>query len=175
MLVHLSISQFTLVEHLELELKAGMTTITGETGAGKSIAIDALSLCLGERADANAVRKGSAKAEIIAHFSLNGNVLAKAFLDEHALTSDEDENRCFIRRVVSKEGRSKAFINGIPVSLQQLKGLGQFLLAIHGQNTHLQLLKEDHQRELVDGYANHTDILVQGRETYSILRDKQRP
>jgi len=174
MLAHLSISNFAVVKQLSVQLENGLTAITGETGAGKSIAIDALSLCLGERADANAVRKGSAKAEIIAHFSLNGNVLAKAFLDEHELTSDEDENSCFIRRVISKEGRSKAFINGIPASLQQLKRLGQFLLAIHGQNTHLQLLKEDHQRELVDGYAKHNDILVQVRETYSLWRDKQR-
>ena len=174
MLAHLSISNFAVVKQLSVQLENGLTAITGETGAGKSIAIDALSLCLGERADANAVRKGSAKAEIIAHFSLSGNVLAKAFLDEHELTSDEDENSCFIRRVISKEGRSKAFINGIPASLQQLKGLGQFLLAIHGQNTHLQLLKEDHQRELVDGYAMHDDILVQVRETYSLWRDKQR-
>ena len=174
MLAHLSISNFAVVKQLSVQLENGLTAITGETGAGKSIAIDALSLCLGERADANAVRKGSAKAEIIAHFSLNGNVLAKAFLDEHELTSDEDENSCFIRRVISKEGRSKAFINGIPASLQQLKGLGQFLLAIHGQNTHLQLLKEDHQRELVDGYVKHNDILVQVRETYSLWRDKQR-
>ena len=174
MLAHLSISNFAVVKQLSVQLENGLTAITGETGAGKSIAIDALSLCLGERADANAVRKGSAKAEIIAHFSLNGNVLAKAFLDEHELTSDEDENSCFIRRVISKEGRSKAFINGIPASLQQLKGLGQFLLAIHGQNTHLQLLKEDHQRELVDGYAQHDDMLAQVKETYSLWRDKQR-
>ncbi|GFD69559.1 DNA repair protein RecN [Alteromonas sp. KUL106] len=174
MLAHLSISNFAVVKQLSVQLENGLTAITGETGAGKSIAIDALSLCLGERADANAVRKGSAKAEIIAHFSLSKNELAKAFLDEHELTSDEDENSCFIRRVISKEGRSKAFINGVPASLQQLKGLGQFLLAIHGQNTHLQLLKEDHQRELVDGYAKHDDILTNVKETYATWRDKQR-
>ena len=174
MLAHLSISNFAVVKQLSVQLENGLTAITGETGAGKSIAIDALSLCLGERADANAVRKGSTKAEIIAHFSLSDNALAKAFLDEHELTSDEDENSCFIRRVISKEGRSKAFINGIPASLQQLKGLGQYLLAIHGQNTHLQLLKEDHQRELVDGYAKHGELLAQVTETYSIWRDKQR-
>ncbi len=174
MLAHLSISNFAVVKQLSVQLENGLTAITGETGAGKSIAIDALSLCLGERADANAVRKGSTKAEIIAHFSLNGNVAAKTFLDEHELTSDEDENSCFIRRVISKEGRSKAFINGVPASLQQLKGLGQFLLAIHGQNTHLQLLKEDHQRELVDSYAQHDDILDNVKDAYSQWRDKQR-
>jgi len=174
MLAHLSISNFAVVKQLSVHLENGLTAITGETGAGKSIAIDALSLCLGERGDANAVRKGSTKAEIIAHFSLNGNVAAKTFLDEHELTSDEDENSCFIRRVISKEGRSKAFINGVPASLQQLKGLGQFLLAIHGQNTHLQLLKEDHQRELVDSYAQHDDILDNVKDAYSQWRDKQR-
>ena len=174
MLAHLSISNFAVVKQLSVQLENGLTAITGETGAGKSIAIDALSLCLGERADANAVRKGSAKAEIIAHFSLSKNELAKAFLDEHELTSDEDENSCFIRRVISKEGRSKAFINGVPASLQQLKGLGQFLLAIHGQNTHLQLLKEDHQRDLVDGYAKHIDVLEKVKDAYSQWRDKQR-
>ncbi|MBR9895689.1 MAG: DNA repair protein RecN [Gammaproteobacteria bacterium] len=174
MLAHLSISNFAVVKQLSVHLENGLTAITGETGAGKSIAIDALSLCLGERADANAVRKGSTKAEIIAHFSLNGNVAAKTFLDEHELTSDEDKNSCFIRRVISKEGRSKAFINGVPASLQQLKGLGQFLLAIHGQNTHLQLLKEDHQRELVDSYAQHDDILDNVKDAYSQWRDKQR-
>ncbi len=161
MLAHLSITNFAVVKQLSVQLENGLTAIIGETGAGKSIAIDALSLCLGERADANAVRKGTAKAEIIAHFSLQDNTLAKAFLEEHELTSDEDDNTCFIRRVISKEGRSKAFINGIPASLQQLKGLGQYLLAIHGQNTHLQLLKEDHQRHLIDTYAAHPPFSMQ--------------
>ncbi|MEC8232084.1 MAG: DNA repair protein RecN, partial [Pseudomonadota bacterium] len=174
MLAHLSISNFAVVKQLSVHLENGLTAITGETGAGKSIAIDALSLCLGERADANAVRKGTAKAEIIAHFSLDNNVKAKAFLDEHELTSDEDDNACFIRRVISKEGRSKAFINGVPASLQQLKGLGQYLLAIHGQNTHLQLLKEDHQRHLIDSYARHPTLLEAVKRAYNLWRDKQK-
>lgn len=173
MLAHLSISNFAVVKQLSVNLESGLTAITGETGAGKSIAIDALSLCLGERADANAVRTGTAKAEIIAHFSLHNNPLAKAFLKEHELTSDEDENTCFIRRIISKEGRSKAFINAIPASLQQLKALGQYLLAIHGQNTHLQLLKEDHQRHLIDSYAGHVSLLDAVKQAYSSWRDKQ--
>jgi DNA repair protein RecN (Recombination protein N) len=173
MLAHLSISNFAVVKQLSVNLESGLTAITGETGAGKSIAIDALSLCLGERADANAVRTGTAKAEIIAHFSLHNNPLAKAFLKEHELTSDEDENTCFIRRIISKEGRSKAFINAIPASLQQLKALGQYLLAIHGQNTHLQLLKEDHQRHLIDGYAGHVSLLDAVKQTYTSWRDKR--
>lgn len=173
MLAHLSISNFAVVKQLSVNLESGLTAITGETGAGKSIAIDALSLCLGERADANAVRTGTAKAEIIAHFSLHNNSLAKAFLKEHELTSDEDENTCFIRRIISKEGRSKAFINAIPASLQQLKALGQYLLAIHGQNTHLQLLKEDHQRHLIDSYAGHVSLLDAVKQAYTSWRNKQ--
>jgi DNA repair protein RecN (Recombination protein N) len=174
MLAHLSISNFAVVKQLSVQLEHGLTAITGETGAGKSIAIDALSLCLGERADANAVRKGAPKAEIIAHFSLEGNTLAKHFLDEHELTSDEDDNSCFIRRVISKEGRSKAFINGIPASLQQLKSLGQYVLAIHGQNTHLQLLKEDYQRNLVDSYSNHKELLENVKQSYVQWKEKQK-
>lgn len=174
MLAHLSISNFAVVKQLSVQLERGLTAITGETGAGKSIAIDALSLCLGERADANAVRKGAQKAEIIAHFALDGNSLAKHFLDEHELTSDEDDNSCFIRRVISKEGRSKAFINGIPASLQQLKSLGQYVLAIHGQNTHLQLLKEDYQRNLVDSYSKHNGLLENVKHAYIQWKEKQK-
>lgn len=173
MLAHLSISNFAVVKQLTVNLENGLTAITGETGAGKSIAIDALSLCLGERADASAVRQGATKAEIVAHFSLDDNKHAKHYLDEHELTSDEDDNSCFIRRVISKEGRSKAFINGSPVSLQQLKGLGQFLLAIHGQNTHLQLLKEDNQRSLLDSYAKNQQAQQQVKQCFSHWRQKQ--
>ncbi len=173
MLAHLSINNFAVVKQLQVNLENGLTAITGETGAGKSIAIDALSLCLGERADASAVRQGAAKAEIVAHFSLNENQAALHFLDEHELTSDEDENSCFIRRVISKEGRSKAFINGSPVSLQQLKGLGQHLLAIHGQNTHLQLLKEEHQRSLLDSYAQNQPLRKQVKHAFTHWREKQ--
>ena len=174
MLAHLSISNFAVVKQLSVNFEKGLTAITGETGAGKSIAIDALSLCLGERADANAVRSTAPKAEIIAHFSLATNANARRYLDEHELTSDEDDNSCFVRRVISKEGRSKAFINGIPASLQQLKGLGQHLLAIHGQNTHLQLLKEDYQRQLVDTVGNHKESLTNVKQHYALWREKQK-
>ncbi|RDV24609.1 DNA repair protein RecN [Alteromonas aestuariivivens] len=173
MLVHLSIKNFAVVKQLAIAFEQGMTAITGETGAGKSIAIDALSLCLGERADANSVRGEANKAEIIAHFNLEAIPAARRFLDEMELTSEDDENSCFIRRIISKEGRSKAFINGTPVSLQQLKSFGQYLLAIHGQNTHLQLLKEDHQRNLIDGYAKHSDLMAQVSDSFRDWRNKQ--
>lgn len=173
MLVTLSIKNFAVVKQLAVNFEAGMTAITGETGAGKSIAIDALSLCLGERADAGSVRKDASKAEIVAHFNLSKHPLALSWLEEQELL-EEEENTCFIRRVISREGRSKAFINGCPVSLQQLKQFGQYVIAIHGQNTHLQLLKEDYQRNLVDQYATHPDLLKDVSDTYRSWRQKQK-
>lgn len=166
MLSHLSVKNFAVVKDINISFESGMTAVTGETGAGKSIAIDALSLCLGERADASAVRKGSDKAEIIAYFSLLDAPLARDWLDENEVVLDDDPNTCFIRRLISKEGRSKAFINGVPVALQQLKQLGQNLLAIHGQNTHLQLLKDDVQRKLLDDYADHSELLLSTASSY---------
>ena len=166
MLSHLSVKNFAVVKEINIAFETGMTAMTGETGAGKSIAIDALSLCLGERADASAVRKGADKAEIIAYFSLLDAPLARAWLDENDVVLDDDPNTCFIRRLISKEGRSKAFINGVPVALQQLKQLGQFLLAIHGQNTHLQLLKDDVQRKLLDDFAEHGPLLSTTASAY---------
>ncbi|QJR79733.1 DNA repair protein RecN [Alteromonas pelagimontana] len=173
MLSHLSIKNFAVVKQLAINLEQGLTAITGETGAGKSIAIDALSLCLGERADAGAVRHDAAKAEIVAHFNLDGNKGALKWLDEQELMAEDEGATCFIRRVISKEGRSKAFINGSPVSLQQLKMFGQHLIAIHGQNTHLQLLKEDYQRQLVDSYAAHPKLLANVEACYRDWRAKQ--
>ncbi|MEC7691462.1 MAG: DNA repair protein RecN [Pseudomonadota bacterium] len=172
MLVNLSIKNFAVVKQLSVNLESGMTAITGETGAGKSIAIDALSLCLGERADAGAVRKDAPKAEIVAHFNLKGHKAALAWLDEQELL-DEDDDSCFVRRVISREGRSKAFINGTPVSLQQLKQFGHYLIAIHGQNTHLQLLKDDYQRKLVDQYAAHPALLSAVSDNYRLWKQKQ--
>ncbi|MCW8091421.1 DNA repair protein RecN [Alteromonas sp. ASW11-130] len=166
MLVHLSVKNFAIVKQLSVSFEQGMTAITGETGAGKSIAIDALSLCLGARADANAVRNGAEKAEIVAHFSLADNQAAVKWLDELELRTEDEADVCFIRRVISREGRSKAFINGSPVSLQQLKQLGQYFISIHGQNAHLQLLKEEHQRQLVDSFAKHDNLLLAVKQAY---------
>ncbi len=166
MLIHLSVKNFAIVKQLSVSFEEGMTAITGETGAGKSIAIDALSLCLGARAEASAVRSGAEKAEIVAHFSLTENVPAISWLHELELLNEDEKDSCFIRRVISREGRSKAFINGAPVPLQQLKQLGQYLISIHGQNAHLQLLKEDHQRRLVDSFATHNDLLLSVKQAY---------
>lgn len=181
MLLQLSVRNFAIVQSLDIELHSGMTAITGETGAGKSIAIDALSLCLGDRAEASMIRKGADKAEITACFALHSLPFAQQWLASQEL--QEDEQECVIRRVISCEGRSKAYINGAPVSLQQLKGLGQYLVNIHGQHAHQQLLKADVQRELLDNYANHPDLqqalvnryqqLQETRKQYQLLQDNQ--
>jgi DNA repair protein RecN (Recombination protein N) len=173
MLIHLSIKNFAIVKSLELNLERGLTAITGETGAGKSIAIDALGLCMGDRAEASSVRAGAERAEIVAHYSIGHNCNAKQWLDEQAMFNDDNKDICFIRRVISKEGRSKAFINGCAASLSQLKTLSECLVAIHGQNTHLALLKEDNQRKTLDNFADHATLLNKVASSYTFWKKKQ--
>jgi DNA repair protein RecN (Recombination protein N) len=166
MLVHIDIKNFTVVKHVELSLHKGLTAITGETGAGKSIALDALGLCLGQRAESNIVRQGAQRAEVVAHFDINKLEKVKAWLNEEMLSQEDNADECFIRRVVSKEGRSKAFINGVAVTLAQLKALGSKLVHIHGQNDHHQFLKPDNQLALLDGYAQHQKLLDDTKQAY---------
>ncbi len=173
MLAHISVKNFAVVKQIAVDVAEGLTAITGETGAGKSIAIDALSLCLGDRADASSVRKGAEKAEIVVHFDIQKVPLAKAWLEENELLQEDNPNECFIRRLVSNEGRSKAFINGVAVSLNQLKSLGQYLVSIHGQNAHYQLLKSDNQRKLLDSFAAHKPLLNEVAVAYDALKQKQ--
>ncbi|MCG9711234.1 DNA repair protein RecN [Shewanella insulae] len=156
MLCQLSINNFAIVRFLELDFKSGMTSITGETGAGKSIAIDALGLCLGNRADANTVRPGASKAEVSARFALNDIPLAKRWLEDNDLELDEE---CILRRTIGSDGRSRAYINGNPVPLSQMRALGQLLIGIHGQHAHHAMLKSEHQLTLLDSYANHKMLL----------------
>ncbi|WP_413113952.1 DNA repair protein RecN [Thaumasiovibrio sp. DFM-14] len=170
MLTHMTISNFAIVKALEFELKAGMTTITGETGAGKSIAIDALGLCLGDRAEASMVRPEENKAEINATFSLDNNLAAKRWLENNEL-ADGDE--CILRRVITKEGRSRGFINGSPVPASQQRALGQLLINIHGQHAHQQLLKPEHQIDMLDQYAGHINLIEQTTQHYQIWRQAQ--
>ena len=149
MLVHLSIHQFALVDHLELEVHAGMSVITGETGAGKSILLDALGLTLGDRADADCVRQGADKAEIAATFSMNPQ--ASLWLQQRDIPVDDD---CIIlRRIVSVEGRSRGYINGRPAAAADLKDLGQLLIEIHSQHAHQRLLQKETPRQLVDAFG----------------------
>lgn len=172
MLTQLSIRNLAIVKSLDIDINNGLTCITGETGAGKSIAIDALGLCLGDRADAGLVRTGADKADVTAYFDVSSTPMALAWLKEFDL--DEDE-ACLIRRVISAEGRSKAYINGSPVSLQQLKKLGEFLISIHGQHAHQQLLKENIQLAHLDSFANHPTLLADVAEKYdNLLQTKQR-
>ncbi|NVJ55249.1 MAG: DNA repair protein RecN [Vibrionaceae bacterium] len=167
MLAHLSVNNFAIVKSLQLELSQGMTTITGETGAGKSIAIDALGLCLGGRAEASMVRQGEEKTEVSAAFSLDNNIHATRWLEDNDLLDGSD---CILRRIVSKEGRSRAFINGSPVPLSQLKALGQLLINIHGQHAHHHLMKSEYQMAMLDQYAGHTNLLKSTRNAYQSWR-----
>ena len=141
-----------------------MTTITGETGAGKSIAIDALGLCLGARAEASNVRPGEEKAEINACFNLEALPHVRRFLAEQDLDQGDE---CLLRRIVSKEGRSRGYINGTQVPIQQLKQLGDLLLNIHGQHAHQLLLKDEQQRGLLDAFASHQHLQDELQTSYA--------
>ncbi|MBV2129477.1 DNA repair protein RecN [Arsukibacterium indicum] len=163
MLSHLHISNFAIVRALEIDWQAGMSTITGETGAGKSIAIDALSLCLGERADATVVRPGADKADIVATFDIAALPQAQRWLEQQDLAMGSE---CIVRRVVNNEGRSRGYINGVQVPAQQLKALGQYLLSIHGQHAHQQLLKADYQRQLLDAFADNAPLRSKLKQCY---------
>ena len=152
MLTHLSIHNFAIVERLELELDSAMTVVSGETGAGKSIMIDALQLALGGRADSGTVRSGTAKAEIIANFDISQLPRAQAWLDAQELSLDCE---CILRRVITSEGRSRSFINGRNCPLSSLRELGKFLVAIHGQHEHQSLMQKEHHRTLLDNFGSH--------------------
>ena len=163
MLAQLTISNFAIVRELEIDFHHGMTAITGETGAGKSIAIDALGLCLGGRADADMVRQGASRADLCARFSLKDTPAALRWLEENQL---DDGRECLLRRVISSDGRSRGFINGTAVPLSQLRDLGQMLIQIHGQHAHQLLLKPEHQKYLLDGYAGESALLAKMATSY---------
>ncbi|BBU46913.1 DNA repair protein RecN [Pseudomonas putida] len=158
MLVHLSIHNYAIVEHLDLEIARGMSVITGETGAGKSIMLDALGLALGDRADSGVVRPGTDKADILATFDLVDIPEAHAWLAERDLDND---GLCILRRVITAEGRSRGYINGTPCPLGDLKALGELLIDIHSQHEHQSLLKTDTHRRLLDEYAGAVDLARQ--------------
>ncbi len=160
MLTHLHIKDLAVIRSVELELNAGMTTLTGETGAGKSILIDALGLGLGNRADNQMIRSGSERAEITAVFDIAANPAARHWLQEQGLESGDE---CILRRVLIRDGRSRAFINGTPAPLQLLHSLGGHLVEIHGQHAHQSLLKRNCQRTLLDAYAGHPALVEQSQ------------
>ncbi|WP_265470211.1 DNA repair protein RecN [Haemophilus parainfluenzae] len=173
MLTQLTINNFAIVRQLEIELAKGMSVITGETGAGKSIAIDALGLCLGQRIETSMVREGQDRAEICATFFIEPTNPAYQWLQEQELQDPDNPSDCILRRVINADGRSKAFINSTPVSASQLKEIGQYLIHINGQHASQLLLKNDYQLQLVDSFAHHNDLLLQMREDYRAWKNLQ--
>ncbi len=167
MLINIIITNFTIVESIELEFKTGMTVISGETGAGKSIIVGALSLCLGGRTDATVVRHGKEKANISASFDITQYPYVLRWLEERDL---ENEQQCVLRRVISKTGRSKAYINGHFCTLADLKEAGSYLVDIQGQNQHQSLLKKSTQRFKLDEYGQFTELVKQVSQQYATWR-----
>jgi len=156
MLTQIQVRNFTIVDELDLDLHDGMTVLTGETGAGKSILLDALMLALGTRADTQTIRHGCDRADVTAEFNLIELPHVKQWLKSQELDAGDD---CFIRRTINSEGRSKGFINGLPVAMQSLRDLGELLVDIHGQHAFQSLLKKEYQRQALDNFANHDDLV----------------
>lgn len=156
MISQIIIKNFAIIDHLDIELDNGMTALTGETGAGKSILLNALQLVLGDRADSDTVKTGCDKAEVIVSFNVKENSNAIQWLKENDLDDDVD---IFIRRVINSNGRSKAYINGTPAPLSQLKALGSLLVDLHGQHEHQSLQNSDVQLDLLDSSLEDPSII----------------
>jgi len=165
MLENLLIKNYVIVDELDLNFLLGFSSLTGETGAGKSILIDALSLALGSRSESGVVKKGNEKADITATFNLEGNDEALAWLSLNEF--EESDNQLLLRRVINKDGKSKAFINGIPSTISQLKAIGDSLVDIYSQNTHHSLLKKTAQREILDSFLDSKEELKLLKKLYS--------
>ncbi len=155
MLEHIQIRDFTIISQLELSFKQGLTVMTGETGAGKSILIDALGLILGDRADPGMIRHGCQRAEICAEFSIASGSVAAEWLSQYELDQSDE---CLIRRTLSKTARSKAYVNGRMIPLGQLREFGRLLIDIHGQHEHQSLMQLEKQGEILDAYAGNSDL-----------------
>lgn len=174
MLQTLSIRDFVIVDQLDLEFSPGFTVLTGETGAGKSILIDALSLVLGARGEGGITRAGSDKAEINAVFEISSLPELQAWLDDNEIAHDEPE--LLLRRVIYADGRSRAFVNGSPATIQQLKEIGEFLVDIYSQHAHHALLKAATQRQVLDAYAGHLPLaqeVAQAYQAWQVLYQKR--
>jgi DNA repair protein RecN (Recombination protein N) len=164
MLQEINLHNFVLIEQLDLSLASGMTVITGETGAGKSIIIDAVELALGHRLENKVVREGHERCDINLCFNIKNNSFAQSWLQERELLDDNME--CVIRRTITQDGKSRCYINGQPMTLQNLAELGSYLLNIHGQHQHQTLLKREQQRQIVDEYAGHLDLVIKVKNFY---------
>ena len=166
MLQQLSIQNYATVDSLEIEFKAGMSVISGETGAGKSIMLGGLGLTLGDRADKGIVRTGAKKADICAEFDITNIPAAQKWLSENDLQEESDSGSCLLRRVVNADGRSKGYINGSPVTMASLKSLGEMLLDIHSQHEHQSLLHRATHQRLLDDFCVSSKHLVAMQTTY---------
>ncbi|WP_405233438.1 DNA repair protein RecN [Lentisalinibacter salinarum] len=155
MLKRIHIRNFAIIDEIELDLGAGMTALTGETGAGKSILIDALGLILGDRGSAEVVRQGAKRAEISAEFEIDGMAEVETWLEEQSLDLDGE---CLLRRVIGGDGRSRAYINGNAVPVQNLRAIGEHLVDIHGQHEHQSLARREAQRDLLDHHGGHQNL-----------------
>ena len=169
MLENLSIKNFVIVDHLELNFKSGFSALTGETGAGKSILIGALSLALGQRADSGEVRHNTDKSDISATFNIQDNMNAQEWLKLNDLESDE--GTLLLRRVIYQDGKSKGFINGIPATINQLKSIGELLIDIYSQNSHHSLLKNSTQRDILDNFSGLSNEVGEIKELYENWRN----
>ncbi len=175
MLRHIHIRDFAIVDHVEIDFDAGMTALTGETGAGKSILLDALGLCLGDRAEAGLIPEHADRAEINVAFDVTGNAAARAYLAEQEMDTDEE---CLLRRVLHRSGRSQAWLNGRPVPLQVLDALGRHLVDIHGQHAHQSLMRTEAQRETLDDFGDvhqaRAEVAELHREWQALRAEKRR-
>jgi DNA repair protein RecN (Recombination protein N) len=167
MLNHIFVKDLAIVSRLELDLHAGMTALTGETGAGKSILIDALGLALGDKPDAGMIRSGCDRAEVVASFDLSRCPQARQWLAEQQL---DDADDCLVRRLLARAGRSRAYVNGHPATGAQLQALGEQLVDIHGQHAHQSLLRTSAQRALVDAYGGHANVAAEVAARYRQYR-----
>ncbi|MCL6415446.1 DNA repair protein RecN [Aestuariirhabdus sp. Z084] len=170
MLTHLSIRNFAIVDHLELDLKSGMTVVSGETGAGKSIMLDALGLALGDRSDSASVGQQDERAEIMASFDLSHCPQARKWLDERDLVQEQE---CILRRVITREGRSRGYINGSASPLSDLRELGEMLIDIHNQHEHQSLLKKETHQSLLDNWADCQELASQTRQIWQQWQRQQ--
>ncbi len=164
MLTHIHIENFTIINRLDLEFTNGFSVLTGETGAGKSIIVDAVMQALGARADLNLIREGQERCDLVLSFALQDAPLAEQWLREHEL--DNSDGDCLLRRSISRDGRSRSTINGSPCPQQLIRQLADLLISIHGQHQHQALLKPEMQLSQLDAYATHENMLLKVNEHY---------